>query len=577
MSRLVANATKPRKNESRIVDLNMKNLRSELTVTIPQNDIWTGGLRLIGTDGEGDDQKKLYIDVQSRNILSCLSENLLMQNFCACFDQFKLMNSHFCIDITQLPMIRYWITRMWCQRQYFQWAENPNAVEWTDIDGPVGDWLTQDMIDQLEVHFPSTPGYVLDERDPGNVDEWDDKNVFQLELPFTLGASARRTIPNGFFQTDVNNPYEDPTWDQMASYGSFIYQSKMPGSGVHLSLDISGSSNSERMMCFPSAIVNRLYHVKPSNQNGRFCPVIMIGIKVNFPSVNQLKSQLYQMVDKAGSGYYWLQSTSDFKYSNGWQYLKVNTTTTPRYIRIKCNYSFTSDGETEMTPIEFENSTQSSNFTYKSYAYSVQAYHQVRFKQLRSIAGERSYEYNFLGAQLCNAEGNIYLNGLDFLDSLAIVSNNPATTGKMSWVNFQGQLVEPLATDMPADFKCYFIVCYKKGVDALDVTTYCRITEGSYGFINLHTFIDGLSADTKASYTGFSLLGIRATVQEGQEGPLFDRDNSFVVFTKDRQPSVRDVMLLSDGTLADVPGIANHHYFSVTMKSSTITLFDAIN
>ena len=93
---LRANSTKPYRNESKIVDLNKKNLNTEVTVTIPQNIRWNDNLVLNEATNE-------YTKISTKSVLSNMADSELFVNFAKCFDQFKIMSVHWCIDITKLP------------------------------------------------------------------------------------------------------------------------------------------------------------------------------------------------------------------------------------------------------------------------------------------------------------------------------------------------------------------------------------------------------------------------------------------------------------------------------------------
>ena len=552
MSAYAANATKPKMNRSAIVDRNMKNLRTELTVTIPQNDKWTGGLKAIAGTNR-------YYDVQSRSVLAMVSESPLMQNFCECFDQFKLMDTHLCIDVTQVPLLRAGIKQMWCHRLAFEWTDDQSLKEWHEVTEPVGTWLTQEIIDELETTFP--PNNMVSGLNAQN----EPTQLFDIEVPFTIGASAGRTVPNGFYQTDVQNPYADPTWETMMSFGNAIYQSKMPGAPVHLSLDIAGSSNSERMMCFPSQIINRLYHLKPSNQSGRFCPNIYVGIMFEDMSPEQQMAAVSHMVRNSSMPYHIMGNNQDFRFANVYQYRIFVDNGIKKYVRVKCSYSFTLDGETEASGAEIYQFLAFAGVSKVGYAFSVQGYHQVRFKQLRTLCKEIGYEYQLLGVRLDSP--NMATSCLDYLDDTRNLMANFAD-GTLMWKNYVGNLNTAPVVD--ASLQPLFLLTYVQTGENLQVTFYCKQdANGNFIQSDIAALVGTISADDKAKVMGYTIIGIKsATAFAGS----FSVSQSIVCLTRDRQPSQSDVLLAAVNKLSAIQGAQGYYKAITNLSNSQITL-----
>lgn len=559
MSSLAANATKPRRNESRIVDFSQKNLKTELTVTIPQHDLWSSGLK--SSDG-------YWYDVQARSVLAILSENELMQNFASSFDQFKLMDSHFCVDVCKIPRVQFGVKQMWCQRESFEYSMDPNMQQWTPVTEPVGNWLTQEIIDTMLALYPENG---MSPVHPNNDDPTIFSNVqgqpFDVELPFVIGASSRRTVPDGFYQTSVGTPFIEPTWDEMMSYGSAIWQARMPGASMHLSLDVAGSSNSERMMTFPSQILNRLYHLKAANQNGRFCPIVYIGCRIKKPSDEELRSHLESMVEHPSIGYYMTDGTK-FYFMDGYQYRPINTTDENNapvtyYLRVKTKYTFTSDGSTKMTPQQFNAVVDKAGVSGQNdYGFTVESYHSVRFKHLRSIVRERAYEYQFVGFRLCDTAWNTTIQNLVYLDTLTPHTGD-VDSGDGSWVNFKGAFTATPGT-LPTNFIPYMLITYKHDNLSLLTRTYCKLNNGVYEQLDLATLAPKVADAT--DLIGFTLIGVSAADAYN----AFDEVSSIVVFTRDRQPSSRDVILLGSGSKDDLRD--GYYRFTCDLRNSNVTL-----
>ena len=98
--RRVANATKPQpRNKSRNIDIAKRNYAGEVTVTVPINESWDGVL-VKPVDN-------VITDVRTKSVLGMLSESKLMKSLGACFDNFKIVDAHFCIDLAKQPVFKY--------------------------------------------------------------------------------------------------------------------------------------------------------------------------------------------------------------------------------------------------------------------------------------------------------------------------------------------------------------------------------------------------------------------------------------------------------------------------------------
>lgn len=379
---LRANSTKPVRNTSKIVDLQKRNLNSELTVTIPTNDNWTPYV------GEGFRQavnENYSYSIINRSVIGMLAESELFLHFAQCFDQFKIMDHHLCIDVSKAPFLNVTINNI-----------VPHLVYAEVFIEETGSWVNLDSVniphEEGEADFQTEfiQEYRNDEllNDPEDLVTQPITTNVNCEFPFIVGACSRRTIPYSYFQTDAQHPYENLTWNQMMSYGSAIYQSKMPGASVHLSLDVQGTSNCERMMTFPTECISNLGNLTPAQQNGRFCPFVYTGLKtklIAYDDNEEVKRMLIESInaltDTPGQydGYH-----DELHIIGGIQYLRFEYNGQYYKVRAKFNFDWYIEHEVANQPV-FADCVQY-NPRDISYQLSVQGYTTVRFKQLRTTA-----------------------------------------------------------------------------------------------------------------------------------------------------------------------------------------------
>ena len=406
---LRANATKPQRNLSSIVDLQKRNFRSELTVTIPDNDNLTLGFI------ENPDH---FYASTSFNALSTCANSKLFQHFVNCFDQMKLMDVHYCIDLANAPQYKCDVYQMHCHREQMAYSLD-DGVNWvtfngvTDIADPNAPAhpmhvITQGTVDAIDLLYP-TDGMYPQNFDPQDLPD-EPVSVIQFECPLTLCAATRRGIPRGFFQPDPSIDYSTPSFNDIMAHGSAIYQSKMPGAGVHLSLDCMGSSNSERMMTFPTQMINRLYQLQPSLQSGRFAPTIMIGVKADKYTTDQLRNELTGYCNSTGAQNYVYHAIIQPEFTGAWQAFVAtaqrwdNTNNqyvnVPILVKVRCTYSFNmTDGAGNLTPMtvqEFRERVKYTDLSESTVKLSIQGYHSCRFKQLRTMPADKAWIFGYL-------------------------------------------------------------------------------------------------------------------------------------------------------------------------------------
>ncbi|EMS15841.1 hypothetical protein KM1_297190, partial [Entamoeba histolytica HM-3:IMSS] len=205
---------------------------------------------------------------------------------CDCFDQFKIMDVHICGDVSKGVSTLMNFKVCFIKSLSLQ-VSTDNGTNWRDI-------TAAELLADINKEFFS-------ERGAGEFIIYYNTNFYigkpetsangaviatqVLSFPTVYGLASRRTVPPGFFTPSPTGvSYVEPSFDVLSSYSSFIYQSKLPGASLHLSLDVAGVSSSEKMMTTPTMMAGKLYKFIPENQNGRFFPFIMYGAKATLPT-----------------------------------------------------------------------------------------------------------------------------------------------------------------------------------------------------------------------------------------------------------------------------------------------------
>ncbi|GAB1227964.1 hypothetical protein ENUP19_0366G0002 [Entamoeba nuttalli] len=205
---------------------------------------------------------------------------------CDCFDQFKIMDVHICGDVSKgvSTLMNF---RVCFIKSISLQVSIDNGSNWTDIDAAelLADINKEFFSDRRAgdfIIYYNTNFYI------GKPEYSANGSVIAtqvLSFPTVYGLASRRTVPPGFFTPSPTGvSYVEPSFDVLSSYSSFIYQSKLPGASLHLSLDVAGVSSSEKMMTTPTMMAGKLYKFIPENQNGRFFPFIMYGAKATLPT-----------------------------------------------------------------------------------------------------------------------------------------------------------------------------------------------------------------------------------------------------------------------------------------------------
>ena len=386
-----ANATKPKRNSSRVVDFQKRNLNSELTVTVPESFVIEGGItRVDDESGKG----KYWYGISTGSVIKSLSLNPLMGHFKKCFDQFKIMETSLSVDLRKPPIFDATVKGMLYHNEWIKY-KNMSTGEIGDVPDTAEGVFTNEVLIQIRSVFPSRKIILKNDKD-GN------PYKFPVEVPFMVAAASRRVIPEYYFKEDGVNKYKEPTWEELMSYGSVVWESKLPGTSIHLELDVQGSSNAERMMTFPTEALDKLGELTPMLQAGRFCPFVMIGVKAKFLDDAEVLSLVASTVASYSVGS--IQGSNgpvlsdvipeggQLAYYNGVQYYNMQINGVNYQIAGKGYFDFNCT-EQDLQQAGINGSftdlvisyTSSSNVKYQL---GIQGYHVVRMKQLRSVVSD---------------------------------------------------------------------------------------------------------------------------------------------------------------------------------------------
>ncbi|BFU26683.1 hypothetical protein, conserved [Entamoeba histolytica] len=384
------------------VDIAKRNQRQELTVTIPVSTEWRGAMRHIG----GRD----YSDVHTISSLSMLAGSRQFIEMCDCFDQFKIMDVHICGDVSKgvSTLMNF---RVCFIKSISLQVSIDNGLNWTDIDA------AELLVDANHVYF--------EEGQAGEFIAYYNGNFYigkpehgagypiiatqVLSFPTVYGLASRRTVPPGFFTPSPTGvSYVEPSFDVLSSYSSFIYQSKLPGASLHLSLDVAGVSSSEKMMTTPTMMAGKLYKFIPENQNGRFYPFIMYGAKATLPTGAGDITDALSFIDDGGiswSGNVGIpQEEEEIILDNAnvdlQDVIRDNVKIKVRVGRGIVVGGFQgSDAADVEAAYKQELANHTTVDTDGSYIMKIMGYITVRFKQLRSSPLEIVEAYNFVRCQ----------------------------------------------------------------------------------------------------------------------------------------------------------------------------------
>lgn len=304
----------------RIVDnYKKRNLNSNLSITIPFNVTLDTGIMQ---------------NVYSVDTLSLLSGSSTFNHFARVFDQFKVQSVHLCIDLAAPATSEYEMKVLYTlpldenydaygYKIYFngelQHYENVSVFKdalmelltntfYNDEDDHIdtnhdASGLLQAFLVMLahgqgccisnkvlfhgiNTEIYNSDGITVEYNVPADT-------VGAVSVSCTtyqmIGAAGLRQIPKGFYNAPtVNNEilmkpniYEEGF---IESCGNYIHQSYMPGAPLHLSLDMIGTSATEKSLYFPTSVCENISALDSLNQSGRFCPVCIIQNKLKYNS-----------------------------------------------------------------------------------------------------------------------------------------------------------------------------------------------------------------------------------------------------------------------------------------------------
>lgn len=100
-----------------------------------------------------------------------------------------------------------------------------------------------------------------------------------------VGSCGLRQIPKNYYNFafgDVNGRQIPDIYSNgfVESVGNYIWQSYMPGAPLHLSMEMKGTSATEKSLYYPTSVVYNLSALDSFNQSGRFSPVTLLQNKL---------------------------------------------------------------------------------------------------------------------------------------------------------------------------------------------------------------------------------------------------------------------------------------------------------
>lgn len=404
-------ALKPKKN----IDVVKRSTQQELTATIPISDSWTGRVVMNAQSGLG-------VDVHTIGSLGLLNKSIIFRELCDCFDQFKIMDVHICGDVAKGVSTKIDFNVVF-NKEYAYRVSTDSGTSFTNVSYDQlitmitsGDLTETDKVNDL-LNYLNT-NYAIGKKITKPSSENGSIATQEVTFPCIYGMAAKRTIPSGFYQNNVDNNavYSEPSYEEFASYSSYIYQSKMPGAPMHLSLDIQGVSSSEKMMTIPTILSGRLYEFKPEIQNGRFIPTILYGARASIPGTKKNTESDKSDTRLLGVLQYFDDSQLEWNSSSSVKYTDVSTlqkgdapteqapNVLYAILKATTRIEITAYRGTVLPFIDNNKWTAYLNDIVNgatlniddSYLLKVMGYITVRFKQLRTTRNEVIETYSFL-------------------------------------------------------------------------------------------------------------------------------------------------------------------------------------
>ena len=119
-----------------------------------------------------------------------------------------------------------------------------------------------------------------------NVDDFEMQDINVIVTTYQIvGSCGLRQIPKNYYNFAFGNVngrqipdiYSDGF---VESVGNYIWQSYIPGAPLHLSMEMKGTSATEKSLYYPTSVVYNLSALDSFNQSGRFSPVTLLQNKL---------------------------------------------------------------------------------------------------------------------------------------------------------------------------------------------------------------------------------------------------------------------------------------------------------
>lgn len=271
--------------------------------------------------------------IYSIDCMSMLSGSDTFNQFAKVFDEFKIQNYHLCIDMSKPASIntvaQNIFTVPWgmanpvyelngTTQQIASEAEFKEAIQtalqtcsMVDTNGGIINMPTdpeKNMVAlMLYAYAYGNYGVVVNNKTMGLANDDEIEAVFNqdankkivlevdnfemqdIDVIITtyqiVGSCGLRQIPKNYYNFAFGNVngrqipdiYSDAF---VESVGNYIWQSYMPGAPLHLSMEMKGTSATEKSLYYPTSVVYNLSGLDSFNQSGRFSPVTLLQNKL---------------------------------------------------------------------------------------------------------------------------------------------------------------------------------------------------------------------------------------------------------------------------------------------------------
>lgn len=281
------------------------------------------------TDLETGVSRSIY----SIDCMSMLSGSDTFNQFAKVFDEFKIQNYHLCIDMSKPASINTvaqniftlpWeianaaytlngeVQEVESEAQFKEMIKNAlQACSMVDANGGIINMPIEsekNMIPlMLYAYAYGNYGVTVNNKTMGLANEDEITATFNAEQNKSIvlevedfemqdidviittyqivGSCGLRQIPKNYYNFSIGNvngrPIPDIYSDAFVeSVGNYIWQSYMPGAPLHLSMEMKGTSATEKSLYYPTSVVYNLSGLDSFNQSGRFSPVTLLQNKL---------------------------------------------------------------------------------------------------------------------------------------------------------------------------------------------------------------------------------------------------------------------------------------------------------